>query len=40
LDRDYSMLMAGNTFYALLMLAGNLLSDLSYALVDPRVRVK
>ena len=40
LDRDYSMLMAGNTFYAILMLAGNLLSDISYALVDPRVRVK
>ena len=40
LDRDYSMLMAGNTFYALLMLAGNLLSDISYAFVDPRVRVK
>lgn len=39
-DRDYSMLMAANTFYAVLMLAGNLLADVSYALVDPRVRVK
>jgi ABC-type dipeptide/oligopeptide/nickel transport systems, permease components len=39
-DRDYSMLMAANTFYAILMLAGNLLADVSYALVDPRVRVK
>lgn len=39
-DRDYSMLMAANTFYALLMLAGNLLADVSYALVDPRIRVK
>ena len=38
-DRDYSMLMAANTFYALLMLAGNLLADVSYALVDPRIRV-
>ncbi len=39
-DRDYSMLMAANVFYAVLMLAGNLLADLSYALVDPRIRVK
>lgn len=40
LDRDYSMVMAANVFYALLMLAGNLLADVSYALVDPRIRVK
>jgi peptide/nickel transport system permease protein len=39
-DRDYSMLMAANVFYAVLMLAGNLLADVSYALVDPRIRVK
>jgi len=40
LDRDYSMVMAANVFYAVLMLAGNLLADLSYALVDPRVRTR
>lgn len=40
LDRDYSMLMAANVFYALLTVAGNLMADVSYALVDPRVRVK
>lgn len=40
LDRDYSMLMAADVFYALLTVAGNLLSDVSYALVDPRIRVK
>ncbi len=40
LDRDYSMVMAANVFYAVLMLAGNLLADVSYALVDPRVKVK
>lgn len=40
LDRDYSMLMAANVFYAVLMLAGNLLADISYALVDPRVKVE
>lgn len=39
LDRDYSMVMAVLVFYALLTLAGNLLADVSYALVDPRVRV-
>lgn len=39
-DRDYSMLMAANTFYAVLMLAGNLLADVAYAFVDPRIRVK
>ncbi len=40
LDRDYSMLMAANVFYALLTLAGNLLADISYALVDPRIKVE
>lgn len=40
LDRDNSMLMAANVFYALLTVAGNLLADVSYALVDPRIRVK
>jgi peptide/nickel transport system permease protein len=40
LDRDYSMVMAANVFYAMLMLAGNLLADVSYALVDPRIKVK
>jgi len=40
LDRDYSMVMAANVFYAILMLAGNLLADVSYALVDPRIKVK
>lgn len=39
-DQDYSMLMAANLFYAALMLVGNLLADITYALVDPRVRVK
>lgn len=40
LDRDYSMVMAANIFYAVLMLSGNLLADISYALVDPRVRTR
>ncbi|WP_353092863.1 ABC transporter permease [Tissierella praeacuta] len=39
-DRDMSMLMAANVFYAVLTLAGNLLADVSYALVDPRIKVQ
>jgi peptide/nickel transport system permease protein len=39
-DRDYSVLMAANVFYAVLMLLGNMFADVTYALVDPRVRVK
>jgi len=39
LDRDYSVVIATNIFYSLLMVIGNLLSDVSYALVDPRVKV-
>ena len=39
LDRDYSVVIATNIFYALFMVLGNLLSDVSYALVDPRVKV-
>lgn len=39
-DRDYSVVIATNVFYSLLMVLGNLLSDVSYALVDPRVKVE
>lgn len=39
-DRDFSMLMAANVFYAILTVTGNLLADVSYALVDPRVKVE
>lgn len=37
--RDYNMIMALNMFFALLTLLGNLLADVGYALVDPRVKV-
>ena len=37
LNRDYPVLMAIFTLSALLTLVGILLSDLSYALVDPRI---
>lgn len=39
-SRDYPFLMAFNMFMALLTLAGSLIADVSYALVDPRIRLK
>ena len=38
--RDYPFLMAFNLMIAALTLLGSLVADLSYALVDPRVRLK
>jgi len=37
-NRDYSVLMATNMFFAFLVIMGNLLADILYALVDPRIR--
>lgn len=37
--RDYNMMMALNMFFAMLTLLGNLLADIGYALVDPRIKV-
>lgn len=37
-QRDYSIVMAMNMLGALLMILGNFLSDLLYALVDPRIK--
>ncbi|MFZ5822869.1 MAG: ABC transporter permease [Bacillota bacterium] len=37
-NRDYSILMAVNMFSALLIIAGNLVADVLYAVVDPRIR--
>jgi peptide/nickel transport system permease protein len=37
LQRDYPVLMALNFITALMVLAGTLLADLAYGLVDPRV---
>lgn len=36
---DYSIIMAMNMFYTLLALAGNLLMDIGYMLVDPRIKL-
>ena len=38
-NQDYNVAMAIQLFYIILALLGNLLSDLSYGVVDPRVRV-
>lgn len=39
-NRDYPLLMGINMLLALLTLVGNLLADITYALVDPRIRLK
>lgn len=38
MNRDNNLVMAAFMFFALLMLLGNLIADVSYALVDPRVK--
>ena len=40
LERDYPTLVALNFVVAALVLIGNLISDLLYAAVDPRVRLE
>ncbi|MBF0495804.1 MAG: ABC transporter permease [Deltaproteobacteria bacterium] len=40
MSRDYPVVMGGLVIGAVLTLLGNLLADISYALVDPRVRVR
>jgi peptide/nickel transport system permease protein len=39
LARDYPVLMGLNLMTAVLVLVGNLVADVTYALVDPRVRL-
>lgn len=38
--RDYSMIMGTTLFYAFMLIVGNLLVDLLYGVIDPRIRVK
>lgn len=38
--RDYNVVMALNMLYAILSVLGNLLMDIGYSLVDPRVRLE
>ncbi len=40
MSRDYPLVMGGLVIGAVLTLLGNLLADISYALVDPRIRVQ
>lgn len=40
MKQDIWLVMGANTFYAILMVLGNLAADMSYALVDPRVKVE
>jgi oligopeptide transport system permease protein len=40
LNRDYTLVMGAVLVYAVLILALNLLVDLCYAWLDPRLRVK
>jgi len=40
LNRDYTLVMGFNMFMAVLTLVGNLLSDVLYAVVDPRIKLK
>lgn len=37
-NRDYAVLMAVNLFFAVLVILGNLVADVLYAIVDPRIR--
>jgi|LGOV01.1.fsa_nt_gb peptide/nickel transport system permease protein len=38
-QQDYALVLAMNMFYAMLALMANLIMDISYALVDPRVKL-
>lgn len=40
INRDYPLSMGINMIYAVLMLIGNLIADVTYAIVDPRIRLK
>ena len=37
-NRDYQILMGLTLFTAILVMLGNLLADIMYSLVDPRIR--
>jgi ABC-type dipeptide/oligopeptide/nickel transport system permease component len=36
--RDYPLVMGGSFFFATMVVAANLVADLLYAVVDPRIR--
>ena len=40
LDRDYNIIMGSVVLFTFVRLFGNLLSDITYAIIDPRIRFK
>ena len=40
LDRDYNIIMGNLVISIIIVLIGNLISDLAYAIIDPRIRFK
>ena len=40
LDKDYSIIMGFLVIGVIIRLVGNIISDLTYALIDPRIRFK
>lgn len=39
-QRDFAVVLAMQMFYVILSLVGNVLMDIAYTLVDPRVRLE
>lgn len=39
-QRDFSVVLAMQMFYVILSLAGNVLMDIAYTMVDPRVKLE
>gem|GEM_PF-3857850 len=39
-QRDFAVVLTMQMFYVVLSLAGNVLMDIAYTLVDPRVRLE
>ena len=37
-QRDYPVIMAGSLIFANMVVVGNLIADMLYAIVDPRIR--
>ena len=40
LDRGYNIIMGSLVLFTTIRLFGNLISDISYAIIDPRIRFK
>ena len=39
-NRDYNLMMAILIFFSILTLVGNIIADVLYAVVDPRIKVE